>query len=133
MLNIKKVRLAKRLCLYRASPILQNILFLQIILYEHPSFLKTYGSRLIVLDTPYFADADSRTERPIQYCRLAQLLRPIPRSKNPVDNDLAFKYVSCHGMQSTNLFIRIVLQDIFFIVHEKLTSIPPGLYVFWEE
>ncbi len=61
------------LCLYRAGPWPHIpfppdlILYVNLVAKGAPNFLKTLAPRLTVLDIPYFADAYSRTVRPIDF------------------------------------------------------------------
>ena len=45
------------------------ILYVNLVAKGAPKFFKTLAPRLTVLDIPYFADAYSRTVRPIQWAR----------------------------------------------------------------
>ncbi len=67
----REYTLYKILCLYRAGPRPHIpfppdlILYVNLVAKGTPKFFKTLAPRLTVLDIPYFADAYSRTMRPI--------------------------------------------------------------------
>jgi hypothetical protein len=56
-----------------------SFLYVNLVAKGAPKFFKTLALRLTVLDIPYFADAYSRTVRPID---LHNFLRPLPRTQS---------------------------------------------------
>jgi hypothetical protein len=74
------MKIKNNFCLYRAGPRPSLfppdlMLYVNLVAKGAPKFFKTLAPRLTVLDIPYFADAFSRTVRPID---LHNFLRPIP-------------------------------------------------------
>ncbi len=65
------------------------ILYVNLVAKGAPKFIKTLAPRLTVLDIPYFADAYSRTVRPMTYTTFKA------NNQNPVGHDSAVLYCPC--------------------------------------